>query len=395
MQHHHFFIRCLAISWIYLQLHLNVSALTTNTNPGTSSRTFKSKVKPFRTSTGKGRGRGACVHTHVQTHVHTRLCNDTRHEERKIKQSLTILGLANIERGGGNLNGNVNGVGKTKTLGLGLGFGLGLGKEIRNQYQQRVAADPEFLRKSIVEVLIAASTQLTAEVGRRGRNGILPEIDFVIAGLLTAIAGKYYSMWRVAKTASRDDDSGGDDDSDNSDKGDMGTDTNINVKNNQVDMSKSTSTSTSTWRSKVPTNAFQDTLLDGKTKPNITQRIAAFFVPMPSLFQAGFIASLIGYGFTSLLISLRSYLIPTYEAATASINILHACLYTGTFMALISNIRYQLLQGLVEPKIIERVFGKSPGVRNVMIVGVRLANGLLGSYLAITGMKLLGLQKLK
>ena len=29
----------------------------------------------------------------------------------------------------------------------------------------------------------------------------MPEIDFVVAGLLTTIAGKYYSMWRVAPTA--------------------------------------------------------------------------------------------------------------------------------------------------------------------------------------------------
>ena len=31
---------------------------------------------------------------------------------------------------------------------------------------------------------------------------MLPEMDFVVAGVLTAIAGKYYSMWKVAQTAS-------------------------------------------------------------------------------------------------------------------------------------------------------------------------------------------------
>jgi hypothetical protein len=90
--------------------------------------------------------------------------------------------------------------------------------------------------------------------------------------------------------------------------------------------------SSSPWRHNVPTNAFQETLLDGKTIPKMSQRLAALFVPMPSLFQAGFIASLIGYGFAALLIAVRTMLIPSYETATVSMNIFHACLYTGGFM---------------------------------------------------------------
>lgn len=239
-----------------------------------------------------------------------------------------------------------------------------IGDEIRNQFEMRVAADPDFVQKSIVEIIFAISMQFMAEVSKRGIHRIAPEIDFVIAGIFTAMAGKYYSMWRVAKTVSSD------------------------PKNVHQEEVKS-------WRRNVPTNAFQDTLLDGKTKPDALQRIAAFFVPIPSLFQAGFIASAIGYGFTAILISLRSMMIPSYEAATVNVNIFHACLYTGSFMAIISNIRYQVLQGLIEPKIIDKLFGRMPAIQTTMISLVRLVNGLLGSYLAITGMKVLGLQKLK
>ena len=239
-----------------------------------------------------------------------------------------------------------------------------IGDEIRNQYRMRVAADPDFVQKSIVEIIFAISMQFMAEVSKRGMHRIVPEIDFVIAGIFTAMAGKYYSMWKVAKTLSSD------------------------PKNEYQEEDES-------WRAKVPTNAFQDTLLDGKTKPDFPQRIAAFFVPIPSLFQAGFIASAIGYGFTAILISLRSMMIPSYEAATVNVNIFHACLYTGSFMAIVSNIRYQVLQGLIEPKIIDKLFVRTPAVHTTMISLVRLVNGLLGSYLAITGMKVLGLQKLK
>ncbi len=238
-------------------------------------------------------------------------------------------------------------------------------KIISNQFQLRIAADPDFVQRSIVEIIFAITMQFAAEVGRRGLYRILPEIDFVVAGLLTATAGKYYSMWRVAKTVHHRDD----------------------------DANKERNSNLSSWRnSKVPTNAF-GTLVDG-TKPHFLHRVAAFFVPMPSLFQAGFIASLIGYGFTGFLVSLRTIMVPSYEAATVRVNIFHACLYTGAFMSIISNVRYQVLQGLIEP-MIDKWFVNTPPVRKLLTLIVRLGNGLLGSYLAISGMKILGLQKLK
>lgn len=278
----------------------------------------------------------------------------------------TIVGLAKIDRGGDDDYNVDKQIGWTNSINPSY-----VRKNINHQFQLRLAADPDFVQKSIVEVVFAILMQFTAELGRRGVDRILPEIDFVIAGILTAIAGKYYSMWRVAKTVSTN---------------------NNNSDTVGKDIRKIEYT---TWISKVPTNAFQDTLLDGKTKPELLHRVASFFVPMPSLFKAGFIASIIGYGFTACLISLRSILLPSYEAATVSVNILHACLYTGAFMAIVSNIRYQVLQGLVEPKILDRLFEKYPTVRKLSISAVRLGNGLLGSYLAISGMKLLGLQKLK
>ena len=147
-----------------------------------------------------------------------------------------------------------------------------------------------------------------------------------------------------------------------------------------------------TTSSRIPTNAFQT------DKPyTITHRLQSFLVPIPSLFKSGFIASFIGYGLTYVLVGLRTAIIPSYQALTANVNILHACLYTGGFMAVVSNVRYQVLQGIVEPLIIERVLRgeRLKVLRAGVIFGVRLANGLLGSWLAITGMKMMGLQKLK
>jgi hypothetical protein len=66
--------------------------------------------------------------------------------------------------------------------------------QIKIGYQQRVQADPTFLHKSMIEVILAAGTQFTAEYVKRGRSlqQILTEGDFVIPAIVTAICGKYY-----------------------------------------------------------------------------------------------------------------------------------------------------------------------------------------------------------
>lgn len=241
-----------------------------------------------------------------------------------------------------------------------------LTSSISTGFQNRVEADPFFAMKSTTELLLAAGTQLSAEWNRRG-SSLLPELDFVIAGVLTAMVGKYYTMWRVAPT----------------------------LRNGRADASSAPELTDSTICGvPVPSNAFQATLIDGVTKPSPRQRTLSFFSPMTSLFQAGVVASTIGYGLTALLIALRTVCIPTYVAATRSVNILYASIYTGTFMALISNLRYQVLQGIVEPHFIDKL-SRYPIIHSFVTFLVRLANGFLGSVLAIMGMRILGLQQRK
>jgi hypothetical protein len=63
-------------------------------------------------------------------------------------------------------------------------------------------------------------------------------------------------------------------------------------------------------------------------------------------------------------------------------------------MAVSSNLRYQLLQGVIEPTI-DACFRKIPVLRAAAILSARTANGLIGSMLAISGMRMLGLFQLR
>lgn len=237
-------------------------------------------------------------------------------------------------------------------------------RSIKAGFQQRTTADPNFAFKSVTELVLASSTQLFAEWNTRGASHFCIELDFVVAGVLTAVAGKYYSMWRVAPTRRLS----------------FGT-----------DVSPSEAPALRLGNMLVPSNAFQTTLLDGVTEPTIYQRLGSLIASAPPLFRAGCVASMIGYGMTYCMISIRSLLLPDFQAKTQTVNILYASLYTGIFMSVVSNLRYQVLQGLIEPAI-DRV-KKLSVLHAVLIFGVRLLNGFLGSMLAIAGMRYLGLQK--
>ena len=234
--------------------------------------------------------------------------------------------------------------------------------DLRVGFERRMAADPSFAKKSVMEVFLAASTQLSAEITQRGPQRMVPEMDFVVAGVLTAVIGKYYSMWRVAKT--------------------------------QRAAGPTSLQEPTIFGLAVPTNAFQETMLDGFTKPTTRQRFGSLIASIPSLFRAGVLASILGYGLTAIAIRLRTVLLPSFVAATRQVNVAYAAIYTGMFMAIVSNLRYQLLQGLIEP-LLEKIFRHLPSLLNAALFVTRVGNGWLGSILAIAGMKWLGLQKLK
>jgi hypothetical protein len=187
------------------------------------------------------------------------------------------------------------------------------------------------------------------------------------------------SMWRVAKTLE--------------DSSTSSSNNSIN-KNNSTVVSICPSDPVLFGKLPVPTNAFQSFMMDGVTQPTVLQRCGSFLAPVFPLFRAGIVTSAIGYGLIDVLIRLRSVLLPSYTSVTQPVNVWYASVYTGCFMAVVSNVRYQLLQGLVEP-LLDKSLARVPVIRQMVIFQVRWINGLLGSVLAIMGMRACGLQKLR
>ena len=63
-------------------------------------------------------------------------------------------------------------------------------RSLKEGYDRRMAADPSFRDKSILEITLAVLTQCAAEYGTRGWGGMASEFDFVFAGVLTAVCGE-------------------------------------------------------------------------------------------------------------------------------------------------------------------------------------------------------------
>ena len=65
----------------------------------------------------------------------------------------------------------------------------------------------------------------------------------------------------------------------------------------------------------------------------------------------------------------------------------------ASYMASSSNLRYQVIAGVIEERGIERVFAGQPGVCHAASFIVRTLNTFVGSLLWVDYLRLLGLQK--
>ena len=217
---------------------------------------------------------------------------------------------------------------------------IGVGGRFKDVLSTRTTIEPRFIQRFIGEMILATTLQGIAEYQRRG-TAFLKEIDYVVAGVLTAILGKGIAAFRSAPS--------------------LGAGT--------------------------LTNAFQY----GDYTP--LERLLSFIItPAPKLFISGAFAGGLGYSLSRILTLLRTEVFKVGAAAAPVVPIMPAAIYTGCFLVFVSGPSYQILSGLLEQRIVDRVFRST--TLNVFIVSIlRILRSILASALAIRGMQLLGLQK--
>lgn len=142
-----------------------------------------------------------------------------------------------------------------------------------------------------------------------------------------------------------------------------------------------------------PDNAFQK-VPPGYAPFTLTQRVGAVVRNGSKLFAVGLCASLLGVGITNALIMARQMLDPSFVPLNDPQNVVVMSAAYGTYMASSSNLRYQILAGIVEERGIETLFRNNPALCTALSFAVRTGNTFLGSLLWVDFLSLLGLQKI-
>lgn len=222
---------------------------------------------------------------------------------------------------------------------------------------------------------VAAVAQSLAEWDRR-REKLFNELDFAFADLLTCLVSNFAAVLIAAPSAA--------------------------------------GAAASNAARNIPANMFQ--MVPPGTRPYaLSDRLVCPFLKMPTLFVVGLAASLLGFGTTSILTLLRKQLhskpaqpspiAPLVASATGAaeetaqedvvqkIPVLKTSLAVGVFLAVSTNVRYQLVSGVFEERGIARYLAHNKLADHLASFGVRACNTFVGSGQMIDYLKFLKLQE--
>lgn len=227
-------------------------------------------------------------------------------------------------------------------------------------FRERLLADPGFLFKVAVECGIGLCTKSAAEYTKRQEN-FWKQLDFVTANVIMAILADFMLVWLPAPTL-------------------------------VYNRSSVTSRSLFPWFKKCPDNAFQ--VVQRGTQPfTVLQRFGSVLRNGSKLFAVGVICSFIGVVTTNSLLLLRSKLDPEFKSQNPPQNAVTMAFGYGAYMASSSNLRYQILAGIIEERGIEVAFCNRQVISALSFL-VRTGNTFLGSLLWVDFCRITGLQKM-
>ncbi|KAE8691018.1 hypothetical protein F3Y22_tig00110893pilonHSYRG00930 [Hibiscus syriacus] len=227
-------------------------------------------------------------------------------------------------------------------------------------FKERLLADDLFLAKVAMECGVGIFTKTAAEYERR-RENFFKELEIVFADVVMAIIADFMLVYLPAPTVSL-----------------------------RPPLAVSAGAISKFFYS-CPDNAFQ-VALPG-TSYSLLQRLGAVMRNGAKLFAVGTISSLVGTAITNALINARKAVDKSAADEVENVPILSTSVAYGVYMAVSSNLRYQVLAGVIEQRILEPLLHQHKLVLSALCFAVRTGNTFLGSLLWVDYARLVGIQK--
>ncbi|QCD88966.1 protein RETICULATA-RELATED 4, chloroplastic-like [Vigna unguiculata] len=227
-------------------------------------------------------------------------------------------------------------------------------------FKERLLGDDLFLAKVAMECGVGIFTKTAAELEKRKEN-FSKELDFVCADVIMAIVADFMLVWLPAPTVSL-----------------------------RPPPAVSAGTVAKFFYG-CPENAFQVALAG--TSYTLIQRIGAIVRNGAKLFAVGTSASLIGTGITNALINARKLVDKSFAAEAEDLPVLSTSVTYGVYMSVSSNLRYQLIAGVIEQRILEPLLHQHKLVLSAICFAVRTGNTFLGSLLWVDYARWVGVQR--
>nr|GMD24484.1 protein RETICULATA-RELATED 4, chloroplastic-like [Ipomoea batatas] len=227
-------------------------------------------------------------------------------------------------------------------------------------FKERLLADDLFLAKVAMECGVGIFTKTAAEYERR-RENFFKELEIVFADVVMAIIADFMLVYLPAPTVSL----------------------RPPIALNAGRLAK--------FFYNCPENAFQ-VALPGTTY-SLLQRLGAIARNGAKLFAVGTTSSLVGTLVTNALINARKTVDKSSSEGVENVPVLSTSFAYGVYMAVSSNLRYQVLAGIIEQRMLEPLLHQHKLVLSALCFAVRTGNTFLGSLLWVDYARWIGIQK--
>ncbi|XP_004293169.1 PREDICTED: uncharacterized protein LOC101294046 [Fragaria vesca subsp. vesca] len=227
-------------------------------------------------------------------------------------------------------------------------------------FRERLLADDLFLFKVFMECGVGLFTKTAAEYQKRKEN-FFNELEVVFADVVMAIIADFMLVYLPAPTVSL-----------------------------RPPLGLSAGAITKFFHG-CPDNAFQIAL--SGISYSLLQRIGAVVRNGSKLFVVGTASSLVGTSVTNALVNAKKAVGSSSEGEAENVPIVSTSLAYGVYMAVSSNLRYQVLAGVIEQRMLEPLLHQHKLMLSAICFAVRTGNTFLGSLLWVDYARLIGIQK--